>query len=77
MGRGEPVATVASVASFFLSRIDTKVDKLLDGMTDPRAKAIHDRTAETTRKPVVTISAGREPIAEATWPWPWPSSASS
>jgi transaldolase len=30
--RGEPLRGVASVASFFLSRIDTKVDKALDGM---------------------------------------------
>jgi len=29
---GAPLAEVASVASFFLSRIDSKVDKLLDGM---------------------------------------------
>jgi transaldolase len=50
MGRGEPVATVASVASFFLSRIDTKVDKLLDGMTDPRAKAIRGMAAVASAK---------------------------
>src|SRR5215469_4291442 len=29
---GKPLATVASVASFFLSRIDSAVDKLLDGL---------------------------------------------
>jgi len=29
-GAGEPVDTIASVASFFLSRIDTKADALLD-----------------------------------------------
>jgi transaldolase len=29
---GAPLASVASVASFFLSRIDTAVDKLLDGL---------------------------------------------
>ena len=30
LGRGEPVNTVASVASFFVSRVDSKVDPLLD-----------------------------------------------
>jgi transaldolase len=50
VGRGEPLATVASVASFFLSRIDTKVDKLLDGMTDPRAKAIRGMAAVASAK---------------------------
>ncbi|HEY8054225.1 MAG: transaldolase [Steroidobacterales bacterium] len=30
---GAPIAAVASVASFFLSRIDTAVDKLLDGLS--------------------------------------------
>jgi transaldolase len=32
--RGLPLVTVASVASFFLSRIDTNVDKLLDAMKE-------------------------------------------
>ncbi len=31
--KGQPVATVASVASFFLSRIDSAVDKQLDALT--------------------------------------------
>jgi transaldolase len=30
LGRGDPVNTVASVASFFVSRVDTKVDPLLE-----------------------------------------------
>lgn len=30
VGRGEPVDAIASVASFFLSRIDTAADKMLD-----------------------------------------------
>jgi transaldolase len=32
--KGEPLATVASVASFFLSRIDTLVDERLDAMKE-------------------------------------------
>jgi transaldolase/glucose-6-phosphate isomerase len=48
--RGEPLRGVASVASFFLSRIDTKVDKTLDGMIAAsrdveEAKALRGRTA--------------------------------
>jgi transaldolase/transaldolase/glucose-6-phosphate isomerase len=32
---GRPVAGIASVASFFVSRVDGKVDPLLDGLGDP------------------------------------------
>lgn len=34
--RGEPIDGIASVASFFVSRVDTKVDQLLDGLGDPK-----------------------------------------
>ncbi len=34
VARGLPLAPVASVASFFLSRIDSKVDKMLDAMKE-------------------------------------------
>ncbi len=50
MARGEPLGTVASVASFFLSRIDTKVDKVLDAMADPRAEAIRGKAAVASAK---------------------------
>ncbi len=48
--RGEPLSGIASVASFFLSRIDVKVDKALDGMITSgsnaeEAKALRGRTA--------------------------------
>ncbi|HVN45453.1 MAG TPA: transaldolase [Steroidobacteraceae bacterium] len=45
---GQPIATVASVASFFLSRIDTAVDKLLDGLAahgQPAARALRGKAA--------------------------------
>jgi transaldolase len=35
LGRGLPVDRIASVASFFVSRVDTKVDPLLDRAGDP------------------------------------------
>jgi transaldolase len=37
-GAGEPVDTIASVASFFLSRIDTKADALLDEASPLRGR---------------------------------------
>jgi transaldolase len=45
---GAPLASVASVASFFLSRIDTAVDKLLDGLSargQPAARALRGKAA--------------------------------
>jgi len=41
--KGEPIAHIHSVASFFVSRVDTKVDKLLDAKGDP--KKIRGKTA--------------------------------
>ena len=46
--QGKPVATVASVASFFLSRIDTAVDRLLDGLAargQPAARTLRGKAA--------------------------------
>src|SRR5437016_5831210 len=43
---GQPLERVASVASFFLSRIDTAVDNLLDGLAargQPAARTLRDR----------------------------------
>jgi len=42
---GRPVARVASVASFFLSRIDSLVDKRLDALGTPEAAALRGRAA--------------------------------
>jgi transaldolase len=49
--RGEPVDKIRSVASFFVSRVDTKVDKALDGLAKAggkdaeRAKALRGKAA--------------------------------
>ena len=43
--RGEDVTRVASVASFFVSRVDTKVDKALDGIGTPEALAARGKAA--------------------------------
>ena len=45
---GRPLASVASVASFFLSRIDTLVDKLLDALAaggQPAARTLRGKAA--------------------------------
>lgn len=45
---GQPLASVASVASFFLSRIDTAVDKVLDTLAvrgQPAARALRGKAA--------------------------------
>jgi transaldolase len=42
---GQPIEDVASVASFFLSRIDTLVDAKLDGMNTAEARAQRGRAA--------------------------------
>jgi transaldolase len=40
LSRGEPVGRIASVASFFVSRVDTEVDKRLGGIGRPEAKEL-------------------------------------
>jgi len=40
---GEPVDRIASVASFFVSRVDTLIDKRLDAMGTPEAKALRGK----------------------------------
>ncbi len=42
---GQALEGVASVASFFLSRIDTQVDRQLDALATPEAKALRGRAA--------------------------------
>jgi len=39
------VATLASVASFFVSRVDTEVDRRLDAIGTPEAKALRGKAA--------------------------------
>jgi len=52
--RGEPIERIASVASFFVSRIDTEVDARLDakqkGSADPRLAALHGKAAIANAK---------------------------
>ena len=48
--RGGDVGRVASVASFFVSRVDTKVDKELDALGTPEALALRGRAAIANAK---------------------------
>jgi transaldolase len=43
--RGHDIATIHSVASFFVSRVDTAVDALLDGVGSEEAKSLRSRAA--------------------------------
>ncbi len=49
-GRGEPIDRVASVASFFVSRVDTKIDPQLDEIGTPSALAARGRAAIANAK---------------------------
>jgi transaldolase len=48
--RGEGVSQIASVASFFVSRVDTKVDKLLDEIGTPSALKARGKAAIANAK---------------------------
>jgi transaldolase len=45
LGRGEPLGPVASVASFFVSRVDGRVDSLLDAATPGAPSPLRGRIA--------------------------------
>ena len=65
---GQPLGTVASVASFFLSRIDTAVDKRLDGLAargQPAARALRGKAAIASACRAYEIF--EETIATAQW----------
>jgi transaldolase len=44
---GEPIDTIASVASFFVSRVDSEIDKRIDGIAskEPKAAGLKGRAA--------------------------------
>src|SRR5215469_7452902 len=65
---GKPLATVASVASFFLSRIDTAVDRLLDGLAargQPAARTLRGKAAIASACRAYEIY--EETIAQPEW----------
>jgi transaldolase/glucose-6-phosphate isomerase len=50
VSRGEPIDTIASVASFFVSRIDGKIDKKIDALGTDEAKALRGKVAIANAK---------------------------
>jgi transaldolase len=50
LARGGDPAKVASVASFFVSRVDTAVDKKLEALEDPAAEALMGKAAIANSK---------------------------
>jgi transaldolase len=68
VAEGKPIANVASVASFFLSRIDTAVDRLLDGLASrgqPAARALRGKAAIASACRAYEIY--EEAVAEPAW----------
>jgi len=70
LAAGQPLDNVASVASYFLSRIDVKVDKVLDemiarGQNAAEAKALRARTAVANAK--VAYALWKEMHASTRW----------
>ena len=69
-GGGESIKGIASVASFFLSRIDVKVDKILDGLIASgdhieEAKALRGRAAIANAK--LAYELWKEQFASERW----------
>jgi transaldolase len=50
LDRGEDIGHIASVASFFVSRVDTKADKALDAIGSDEARALRGRAAIANAK---------------------------
>ena len=48
--QGQPIERIASVASFFVSRIDTAIDKTIDELGSDQAKAIRGKVAIANAK---------------------------
>ena len=45
LAEGKTLEGIQSVASFFVSRVDSAIDPLLDGIADPRARALRGKAA--------------------------------
>ncbi len=63
--RGEPVETIASVASFFVSRVDTEVDKRLDAIGTDEAAALRGKAAVANAR--LAFQAFEEFVATDRW----------
>jgi transaldolase len=59
LSAGQPIDHLASVASFFVSRVDTAVDKRLDASRSPEAAALKGRAAVANAKLAYRLFAER------------------
>ncbi|QFZ22040.1 transaldolase [Saccharothrix syringae] len=62
---GHDLRTIHSVASFFVSRVDTEIDKRLDALDDPRAKDLRGKAAIANA--VLAYAAYQETFQGARW----------
>jgi transaldolase len=62
---GHDLATIASVASFFVSRVDTEVDKRIDALGTPEAAGLRGKAAIANAR--VAYAAYEETFAGADW----------
>jgi transaldolase len=63
--KGLDLSTIASVASFFVSRVDTEVDKRLDAIGSDEAKALRGKAAIANAR--LAYQAYEEVIGEERW----------
>lgn len=65
--KGHPIDRVASVASFFVSRVDTEIDKRLDGMqgAKPQAAALKGKAAIANAK--LAYAMAKDRFASERW----------
>jgi transaldolase len=62
---GHDISTIASVASFFVSRVDTEVDKRLDKLGSPEAKDLRGKSAIANAR--LAYELYEKKIAEPRW----------
>ncbi|MFD7657184.1 transaldolase [Actinosynnema sp. NPDC059797] len=62
---GHDLRTIHSVASFFVSRVDTEIDKRLDALDDPRAEDLRGKAAIANA--VLAYAAFEETFRGARW----------
>jgi transaldolase len=67
-GAGHELASIASVASFFVSRVDTEVDGRLDKIGTPEAAALRGKAALANARLAYQLFEERFGEASARWP---------
>ena len=63
--KGHDLSTIASVASFFVSRVDTEIDKRLDAVGTPEARELRGRAAVANAR--LAFAAYQDVVAGERW----------